>query len=210
MLSISTAEDDGPVKKRIGNANASLSPKQSNAISQKLLSPKREKRMSYDPTNGRDDFYQKFQTLGRQRQIAQVSQDDPSKLMVVQHGLDSSYGLLSPEKKTLRRLRSRTLPDMQSPGKDGGPLRFEDDTLMSPGGGLMSPGGNATSPIPARVRKGERQKVSSNVVGKAGEAALSPRSKYIEACMREGLNPRASLVLKQKTSRELHLQHQVG
>lgn len=170
-------------------------------------SPTREKRFSNIETS-RLDFYQKFQTLGKQRQIAQVSQDDPSKLVVVHQAIDNNYGLLSPEKKTLRRLRSRTLPEMQSPDKNGNVKKlsneYDDDDI------LKSPSGNASSPIPARAPKGEKQKVSSNTVGKAQEAILSPRSIYIEACMREGLNPRASLVLKQKNSKELHLEHQVN
>lgn len=37
---------------------------------------------------------------------------------------------------------------------------------------------------------------------------LSPRSKFIDGCMRVGLNPRASLVLRKTLSKQLNLKHQ--
>jgi hypothetical protein len=49
------------------------------------------------------------------------------------------------------------------------------------------------------------------VKGAGKSAALvpitSPRTKYLAGCMREGLNPRASLVLRKNMSKQLNLQH---
>lgn len=47
---------------------------------------------------------------------------------------------------------------------------------------------------------------SSTHVDDAGNA-LSPRSMYIDACMREGINPRASLVLRRGMTKMLDLSH---
>ena len=36
---------------------------------------------------------------------------------------------------------------------------------------------------------------------------VSPRSTYISSCIREGLNPRAALILRKKVTKRLKLQH---
>lgn len=167
---------------------------------------------------GRGAFYEKFQTLGRQRQIAQYSHADPSKLTVVQDITMDDHGLTSPNRRALRRLRSRTLPEnylqaptSKSPTKSSlffGSIDSDEegktDNRLKNRSKAMNDSSRDLSPIPAR-RPGKHMPT----MGQEVELQLSPRSKYIDLCLREGLNPRASLVLQKGTdSKQINLMHQ--
>jgi Ran GTPase-activating protein (RanGAP) involved in mRNA processing and transport len=60
-----------------------------------------------------------------------------------------------------------------------------------------------THPIPRR-----RENKSENApVKPTDQVALSPRSKFIDSCIRKKLNPRASLILRKTFTKELNLKH---
>ena len=215
---VAASVQQNSLRSRINRSTAGLA--YCNEIAMKILSPKNKSVLEIEvPENSRHDFYQKFQTIGKQRQINQVSKEDPSKLMVVHEAYDESVILGSPNtasaaKNTLRRLRSRTLPEFigSSPDKINIKNKFEDDIKLD-GNAAASSNSDAGLASPNGARATRRQRFSihkQEVVGTAMEANLSPRSKYIEGCMREGLNPRAALVLKRKTNKELLLAHQVS
>ncbi len=181
--------------------------------------------------SSREEFYARFQAIGRQRQIAQHHRLDNSQAVVEE--VNEGNMLSSPDKRTLRRLRSRTMPEMMSPSSpkalqmELGKSMDDNDMELALNESIknvlsLSQDGDTDiaatsrqrrqnivenevlSPIPAR-----RADKTMPIIGREVEGVISPRAKYIQACMREGLNPRASLMLKRQSSKLLNLQHQV-
>lgn len=206
--------------------NCPLSPARSPVPSTILTPQKREditnKIMSRVPStqdvSARDEFFERYQVLGRQRQIASVTAHDDVGALATSLG---SY------RNTSRRLRSRTLPEKlaesTSAAKDSASKDICDTFLTGAGISSCQPQ-PLLSPFQSPKKKGMRQGESETPHESAPDtpslhhspmrnamlvAATSPRSVYINGCMREGLNPRASLVLRKKVSKKLSLQHQV-
>ena len=56
-------------------------------------------------------------------------------------------------------------------------------------------------------QRGETEGIAAQKGSVLPVPITSPRTKYLAGCMREGLNPRASLVLRKNMSKQLNLQH---
>jgi Ran GTPase-activating protein (RanGAP) involved in mRNA processing and transport len=65
------------------------------------------------------------------------------------------------------------------------------------------------SPLPPIKKdgKGKSQPITEEKQAPIEFGALSPRSHYIDSCIRKRLNPRASLILRKRFTRELNLKH---
>jgi hypothetical protein len=65
------------------------------------------------------------------------------------------------------------------------------------------------SPLPPIKKdgKGKSQSIAEEKQAPVEFGALSPRSHYIDSCIRQRLNPRASLILRKRFTRELNLKH---
>ena len=176
-----------------GNLSTSpiTSPKSSNhSIAYKQIfspnSPTKRKRVEL-----RESFAERSQTLARQKHIAHVSRDDKDHVIV----RGNSFGA------NLNKSRPTSAPGILSPGK---PLVFSPKPSLLQENAIKVDNQVFTSPIPKRIAgKSYLYLTARGVV-----AELSPRSKYINACFREHLNPRQLLVAKVNPL-EINLQHQV-
>lgn len=156
----------------------------------------------------RANFYYRHASLENHRMRQAGGGGIGITLTAVHTDLDESFGLNSPAtkaktKNTLRRLRSRTMPEME---ESAGQVRglFDSDSDEDNAQVVRTYSGIH---IPKRQLRSEMQAV--NVDDAVREVQLSPRSKYINACLSEGMNARASLVLKRgKAHATLKLAHQ--
>ena len=165
------------------------SPKSTNRL--KIMfspnSPSKRKRGEF-----KESFVERTQTLVRQKHIAHVSRDDKDHVIVRGNSFNES----------VNKSRRNSAPGILSPGNQGGlfspkPSRIQEQSALADNQVYVSP-------IPKRVNgKSYLYLTARGVV-----ADLSPRSKYINACFREHLNPRQLLVAKVNPL-EINLQHQV-
>lgn len=212
-----------------------LTPQKKEDITNKILS-----RVPSTPDiSARDEFFERFQVLGRQRQIASVTAHDDAG--VIAPLVNPSHASTGAFRHSSRRLRSRTLPENLSESSSAANLstkRDIDDTFLTrpdtssahhPHPPLLSPFQSPPlkksilspfqSPHAKKARREVKRETPQNTTAdtptlhhspvKSMVLGTSPRSIYINGCMREGLNPRASLVLRKKVSKKLSLQHQV-
>ena len=182
-------------------------------------------------------FFERYQVLHRQKKISNQHHKENSVLIVVKddsygvpkkaHGNvtnsrrksdgDILSPLLSPLNSPVLSPISLVLPNMNNHNT----IKLSNQDVRKDSSYALSPvndrtcsltnsrcdslaGSRPSTPIPKRIPGAKLPRIGRSVI-----AQLSPRSVYINACIRERVNPRQALIGKMHSNEAL-LQHQVG
>jgi hypothetical protein len=179
----------------------------------------------YFGMNARVDFFERYHWLSHQQSITNSSTEKKIDELLFDNEVYEVQQQQQPFQSPHRGHQQEKRSPSKSPTKHG-LLSSTHKSMGSPVKKSHTGPNNATlqktNSIILPTLYGERRRSTDSVVNRTQEDdgslsplqdmtksfPMTPRSRYLAACLSENVNPRASLIIRKELTKEIHLQHQ--